>query len=297
MRGATIGWVGLGKLGLPMAACLVRAGHPVQGFDPDEARRALARGRDIRVSREPAQVAAGAGLVFTSLPDDAVLERVLLGPDGLLAHLPSGSVLAETSTVGPRVSANVAQAAAERGINYLRLPISGSTALAETGHVTCFASGPKAAFDMVRPVLASFTRAQTWLGEAEQARYAKLAINLMIAVSAGMMAEALALGRKGGVDWGDLLEAMGESAVASPFVKYKIAQLAGRDFAPTFTARQIVKDLGLILEAAGEAGVPTPLAAILKEGFDAVLTEGEGEADFITIVRQVERRAGLGEPA
>jgi 3-hydroxyisobutyrate dehydrogenase-like beta-hydroxyacid dehydrogenase len=295
--GTTIGWIGLGKLGLPMAACLARAGHAVRGYDPDPRRLALARDHGIGVAPDLRAAAAGAGLVFASLPDDAVLEAALLGPDGLVAGLAKGTVLAETSTVAPRTSARVAEAAAARDVAYLRLPISGSTALAESGQVTCFASGPRDAFERVRPVLAAFTRAQTWLGEAEQARYAKLAINLMIAVSAGMMAEALTLARRGGIDWRQMLEAMGESAVASPFVKYKLGPLAARDFAPAFTARQIVKDLDLILEASGEAGVPTPLAEVLRRSYDAVLAAGAGEDDFIAIVRQVERAAGLGEPA
>ncbi len=295
--GATIGWIGLGKLGLPMAACLTRAGFAVHGFDRDEARLALAEGQGIGTVEGQNAVAREAQVVFTSLPDDTVLERVMLGPDGLIAHLIAGAVLAETSTVSPRASARVAEAAATAGIAYLRLPISGSTTLAETGQVTCFASGPKAAFEHIRPVLTAFTRAQTWLGEEEQARYAKLAINLMISVSAGMMAEALALARKGGIDWRQFLAVMGESAVASPFVKYKVGPLADRDFAPMFTASQLVKDLGLILDAAGEANVPTPLTSVLQESYAAILAAGEGDADFITIVRHVERLAGLGEPA
>jgi 3-hydroxyisobutyrate dehydrogenase-like beta-hydroxyacid dehydrogenase len=119
----------------------------------------------------------------------------------------------------------------------------------------------------------------------------------MISISAGMMAEALALARKGGIGWHDFLGVMSESAVGSPFVKYKAGQLADRDFAPMFTARQLVKDLGLILDAAGETGVPVPLTSVLTESYAAILAAGEGDADFITIVRHVERLAGLGEPA
>jgi 3-hydroxyisobutyrate dehydrogenase-like beta-hydroxyacid dehydrogenase len=280
-----------------MAACLARAGHVVHGYDRDEARLAMAAGQGIRVAASQSEAVRSASVAFTSLPDDAVLERVMLGAEGLIAHLPSGTVLAETSTVSPRASARVAEAAASAGIAYLRLPISGSTTLAETGQVTCFASGPRSAFDAIRPVLADFTRAQTWLGEEEQARFAKLAINLMISVSAGMMAESLALARKGGIGWREFLDVMGESAAASPFVKYKAGQLAGRDFAPMFTARQLVKDLGLILDAAGETGVPVPLTSVLQQSYAAILAAGEGDADFITIVRHVERLAGLGDPA
>ena len=118
----------------------------------------------------------------------------------------------------------------------------------------------------------------------------------MIAVSAGMMAEALALARKGGIGWADFLAVMAESAAASPFVKYKTGPLERRDFSPTFTAGQIVKDLDLILDAAGKTGVPAPLAAIVRQSYTAMLAAEGGGDDFIAIVRHTERLAGLGEP-
>jgi 3-hydroxyisobutyrate dehydrogenase-like beta-hydroxyacid dehydrogenase len=293
----TVGWIGLGKLGLPMAACLARSGAAVIGFDRDAGRLALAADRGITPVGSAAEAASGRTFVFTSLPDDQVLRAVLLGANGLISAMAPGATLLETSTVSPAASAEVVGEAAKAGISYIRLPISGSATLAETGQVSCFASGQKVAFEAAQPLIARFTRAQTWLGEAEEARYAKLAINLMISVSAGMMAEALTLARKGGIGWQAFLDVMAESAVASPFVKYKVGPLAARDFAPTFTARQLVKDLGLILDAAETAEVPVPLTAMLRQSYSAILAAGEGEADFITIVRHVERLAGLGEPA
>lgn len=289
-------WIGLGKLGLPMASCLARSGMAVSGFDANSERLALAAGKGLDPTSDLLAAVAMADIVFTSLPDDRVLRKVATGTDGIVGRMKRGAVLVETSTVSPAVSIEVAQAAEAVGIAYLRLPISGSSTLAETGQVTCFASGPRERFEAVRPVLACFTRAQSWLGEEEQARYAKLAINLMIAVSAGMMAESLALARKGGIGWADFLNVMAESAAGSPFVKYKAGPLAERDFAPAFTSKQLVKDLDLILDAAGESGVPAPLAAVLRQSYSAILAAGEGEADFITIVRHVERLAGLGEP-
>jgi 3-hydroxyisobutyrate dehydrogenase-like beta-hydroxyacid dehydrogenase len=293
---SSVGWIGLGKLGLPMAARLAASGQGVSGFDRDQARIGLASERGLEAAATLERAVAGRDVIFTSLPDDKTLIAAIVGAGAILSHMKPGAVLCETSTVSPKASAEVAAAAAQVGIDYLRLPISGSSALAETGMVTCIASGPREAFERVRPVLTGFTRAQTWLGEAEQARYAKLAINLMVAVSAGMMAEALALSRKGGIGWADILGVMAESVVASPFVKYKLGPLQARDFSPAFTAMQLVKDLDLILGAVGEAGIPAPLAASLRQSYSAILSAGEGEEDFLTIVRHVERLSGLGEP-
>jgi 3-hydroxyisobutyrate dehydrogenase-like beta-hydroxyacid dehydrogenase len=291
-----VGWVGLGKLGLPMAGRLAGSGQAVSGFDRDQARIGLAVKRGIEAAATLEKAVADADIVFTSLPDDRIVISAISGDDGILARMKGGAVLCETSTVSPAASAEVGRAAAKAGVEYLRLPISGSSALAEAGMVTCFASGPRDAFERVKPVLAGFTSMQTWLGESEEARYAKLAINLMIAVSAGMMAEALALARKGGIGWADFLGVMAGSAVASPLVKYKAGPLENRDFSPAFTAYQLVKDLDLILEAAGKAGVPVPLAANLRQSYSAILAAGDGDDDFITIVRHVERLSGLGEP-
>ena len=294
-RTRTIGWVGLGKLGLPMAARLASSGQAVAGHDRDPGRVALAAERGVAPA-PTAEAAAANDVVFTSLPDDNALRAALLGTSGLLAAMQSGAVLAETSTVSPEASAEVAQACEALGVAYLRLPISGSSALAETGMVTCFASGPRAAFDSLVPVLQGFTRAQTYLGEGEEARYAKLAINLMVAVSAGMMAECLALARKGNLAWSDILETIGESAVASPFVKYKLGPLAARDFSPAFTCRQVLKDLDLVLDTAGRQNVPVPLAALMRQTYAAMMAQGEADSDFIAVVRHVERLSGLAEP-
>ena len=292
----SIGWVGLGKLGLPMAARLASSGQAVTGYDRDQGRIALASERGVAPAPTIKGAAAASDVVFTSLPDDRALRAAILGENDLLTAMREGAVLAETSTVSPDASAEVAQACEARGIAYLRLPISGSSALAETGMVSCFASGPRGAFDSLVPVLQGFTRAQTYLGEGEEARYAKLAVNLMIAVSAGMLAECLALARKGKIAWPDILNTVGESAAASPFVKYKLGPLAARDFSPTFSCQQLIKDLDLILDAAGRQNVPVPLAALMRQTYAAMMAEGEAENDFIAVVRHVERLSGLADP-
>jgi 3-hydroxyisobutyrate dehydrogenase-like beta-hydroxyacid dehydrogenase len=290
----SIAWIGLGKLGLPMARRLVEAGHRVAGHDRDPARLALARASGI--ASGDGDDLRGHDLVFTSLPDDKALRAVATGERGLLARMRKGAILAETSTVSIEVSELVAAVAAASEVAYLRLPVSGNPTLAETGSLTCFASGLRDAFDTVVPIAAAFTRAQRYLGEGEEARYAKLAVNLMIAVSAGMMAESLALARKGGIAWRDMLDVLAESAVASPMVKYKVGPLAERDFGSTFSSRQMAKDLDLILGAGHATGVPLPLAALTRETYAALIAQGEGEEDYIAAVKHVERLAGLGEP-
>jgi 3-hydroxyisobutyrate dehydrogenase-like beta-hydroxyacid dehydrogenase len=291
-----VAWIGVGKMGLPIAGRMVEAGIRVTGYDPGQQRMALAQQLGLQTANSAADAAANHLIIFTSLPDDAALRSVVLGPDGLLNRLTRGAVLVETSTVSAEISAEVGVAAEASGVTYLRAPVSGNAAIAHTGALTCFVSGPRNAFDAVQPVLATFTRAQTYLGVAEEARFAKLAVNLMIAVSAGMMAESLALARKGGISWPDILKVLDDSAIASPMVKYKTPPLATRNFESTFSCRQMAKDLDLIIGAGHHVGVPLQLAAQVREIYGSLIAQGDGESDFIATVRHVERLSGLGEP-
>jgi 3-hydroxyisobutyrate dehydrogenase-like beta-hydroxyacid dehydrogenase len=292
----TIAWIGIGKIGLPMAVRAMQAGFDVTAFDASPARLALAREQGLKSAASAKAAVGGRDVVVTSLPDDQALRGALFGSDGVVAQMAAGAVLIETSTVSAEISAELARLAWAQQISYLRAPVSGNARIAHTGALTCFVSGPRPAFETARPMLASFTRAQTYLGEAEQARYAKLAVNLMIAVSAGMMAESLALARKGGVAWQDILNVFDDSAIASPMVKYKTTPLRSRDFESTFSCRQMAKDLDLILDAGRGAEVPLPLAALMRETYQALIAEGDGETDFIATVRRAERSSGLGEP-
>lgn len=285
-----ISWIGLGKLGLPMAARIAASGRAVAGFDLDPARAELAASRQIQVRPDARAALEGAGLVFTSLPDDDALEAALRA---LAPSIAPGAIVVETSTVSAAASAHAGAFVAAAGAAYLRAPVSGNPVLAERGELTVLASGPRGAFDAAAPAMAAYSRAQHYLGPAEQARFAKLAINLMIAVSAGMMAEALAFARKGGVDFAQMLDLLGDSAVGSPMVKYKTPPLKAGDYSSTFSCRQMAKDLDLLLDTARAGSVPAPLAAQLRETYSALIASGEGEADFIATVPFAARLAGL----
>jgi 3-hydroxyisobutyrate dehydrogenase-like beta-hydroxyacid dehydrogenase len=285
-----ISWIGLGKLGLPMAARIAATGRVVAGYDLDPERAELAASWQIQVKPEAREALEGARLVFTSLPDDKALESAMRA---LAPSIAPGAIVVETSTVSAAASARAGEILAGAGIAYLRAPVSGNPVLAERGELTVLASGPRAAFDATVPAMKPYSHVQRYLGEAEQARFAKLAINLMIAVSAGMMGEALAFARKGGVDFADMLDLLGDSAVGSPMVKYKTPPLKAGDYSSTFSCRQMAKDLDLLLDTARASAVPAPLAAQLRETYSALIAAGEGEADFISTVRFAARLAGL----
>jgi 3-hydroxyisobutyrate dehydrogenase-like beta-hydroxyacid dehydrogenase len=286
----TVGWIGTGKLGLPMAARIAASGTRVAAYVRSPERIEAIQARHVvcvtfdEIARQ--------NIVFSSLPDDTALRQVA---GELIPALRPGAVLVETSTVSPIVSAEIGNELAAHGIAYLRAPVSGNPIAAEAGKLTAMVSGPKEAFEVIRPLMVSYSQAQFWLGEGEQARYAKLAVNLMLAVSAGMLGEALALARRGNVATADVLDLIAASALGSPMVIGKVGFLKAEDYTPTFSGQQMAKDLDLILSAANATGVAAPLAALMRTQFAAIYARGEIDRDYIAVVKVAQRLAGLGE--
>lgn len=281
-----IHFIGIGKMGLPLAGHLARAGHAVTVADASTARCALAATAGLTV----ADGLAEAEVVFSSLPHDEALRTV--GAE-VARRAMRGAIFVDTSTVSQSVSAEVAALCATAGVAYVRTTVSGNNAMAEAAQLTVLASGPRAAYERVLPLLRTFGPNQFWLGEAEQARLMKLVVNLMIAQTAAMLAEALTLGSKGGIAWADLWAVLGASAVASPILKAKSVQLSQRDFTPTFTVEQMQKDVGLILDAGAAVQAPLPGLALTAQLLQAAAAQGEGGEDYAAVIKVVERLAGL----
>lgn len=283
-------FIGIGKMGLPMASHLSAAGHAVTVSDPDAQRLALARALGLQDVADASQAIAQAEVVFSSLPHDAALRSVAAQ---VASAARPGSIYIDTSTVSLQASADAALSCSAHEVRYLRTTVSGNNKMAEAAQLTVMASGPRAAFDAVLPLLKTLGPNQFYLGDAEQARLMKLVVNLMIAQTSAMLAEALTLGRKGGLDWQDMWQVLGASAVGSPIVKVKSVQLGQRDFTPTFTVAQMIKDLDLILGAGQASHVPLPQTALTHQLMHAAVAQGDALEDYAAIIKAVERSAGL----
>lgn len=287
-----IHFMGVGKMGLPMASHFLAAGHLMSVSDPSEERLQLARSQGLAVvapgSLSVAMAAAGA--VFSSLPHDAALLDVAAR---IASTARRGSVFVDTSTVSQRASAAAATLCAGAGVHYLRTTVSGNNKMAEAAQLTVMASGPRAAYDRLLPVLKLLGPNQFYLGDAEQARLMKLVVNLLIAQTSAMLAEGLALGRKGGLDWHDMWQVLSASAVGSPIVKAKSVQLSERDFTPTFTVEQMIKDLELIVGEGRASYVPLAQTSMTLQLMHAAVAQGDALEDYAAIIKTVERSAGL----
>lgn len=285
-----IHFTGIGKMGLPMAGHLAAAGHALTVSDPCDERCELAQEQGLAVVGDAAVAMAAADAVFSSLPNDAALRAVATQ---LADAARPGTIYVDTSTVSQKASAEAAQALEGRGLAYLRTAVSGNNTMAEAAQLTVLASGPRAAYDQMLPLLQTLGPHQFYLGEAEQARLMKLVVNLMIAQTSAMLAEALTLGRKGGLQWQAMWQVLSASAVASPIVKAKSEQLSRRDFTPTFTVEQMIKDLDLILAAGAASNVPLMQTAMTQKLMHAAVVQGNGLDDYAAIIKVLERGAGL----
>lgn len=282
--------IGIGKMGLPMALHLKADGHTVTVSDPSPEQVQVARKQGLVPAEDTRHALVAADVVLSSLPHDAALLAVAAE---VASSARKGSVYIDTSTVSPQASAEAAALLVPRGIDYLRCTVSGNNKMAEAAQLTVMASGPRAAFDRILPLLKLFGPNQFYLGDAEQARLMKLVVNLMIAQTSAMLSEALTLGRKGGLDWADMWRVLNASAVASPILKAKSVQLVERDFTPTFTVTQMQKDLGLILGAGAATGAPLPQTAMTMQLMVAAVAQGDAGDDYATIIKVMERSAGL----
>ncbi|HTH98284.1 MAG TPA: NAD(P)-dependent oxidoreductase [Stellaceae bacterium] len=275
-----IGWIGPGKLGLAMAAKAVQAGHKVTAFVRDPAKVPAVEAKGVGAAGFTQ--AAGHAVIFTCLPDDKVLVEVA---GKLIPAMAQGHLLVETSTVSAEASRAVAEIAAARGVAYLRAPVSGNPIVVNAGKAAIMASGPKDGFERAKPIFDSFAVATHYLGDGEQARVVKLAMNLLIAVTCGMIGEAMALSASSGVDEKVFLDILGSTALASPFIQGKIAALKANDMTPTFQGSQMMKDLSLALAEANRAGVPAPLTALTLTQYAALAVTGELEQDLVAVAK------------
>ncbi len=287
-----VGFVGIGKMGLPMVEHLRRAGYDVTVFDLNPVNLEPARHAGCHVAQTLGGCASQADVLFSSMPNDGALDAIT-GAGGIFDHLKKTAIYVDTSTVSPALSARVAERAAAAGVAYVRTAVSGNPVTARAAALTVMASGPSDAYERVKPLLETFGKTHFYLGAGEQARVLKLVINLMIAGTAGLLAEALVLGEKGGLEWGQMLEIIGKSAAGSPMVGYKVPPLTVRDYTSTFSGFQMIKDLDLILGEGARSGVPLALTAQMRQMYEAICAQGDGELDYISTVRLVERLAGI----
>jgi 3-hydroxyisobutyrate dehydrogenase-like beta-hydroxyacid dehydrogenase len=282
-----IAWIGAGKMGLPICKRLKAAGHDVRVLArrPEQAQALGELG--FAVSGTVPDLVANADIVFTAVSDDQALHDVVVN-SAFTSALSQSAIYIDMSTVSPSISEKIA-AHLPASIAYLRSPVSGSTGMAEAGTLTALVSGPKLAFVDMTDIFAVFTKKAFHLGEGEEARFLKLAINSMVAATSALLGEALAFGLKGGMTHAAMLDVITQSAVASPLIGYKKDMIISGDYRPAATLNMLKKDLDLLLATAQQQHTLLPVNSMIRDIYAAASDKGLGEKDFFVLVQDAEK--------
>jgi 3-hydroxyisobutyrate dehydrogenase-like beta-hydroxyacid dehydrogenase len=288
-----LGWIGVGKMGTPMATNLLKAGYKLTVFDIVPAAMGALIDQGANPAESPLEVADQADIIISMIPDDTALKEVSTGTLGIFQSSKQGIIYIDMSTVSPAISARIGEIAEKKGIQYLRAPVSGSTESAVTAALTILASGPRDAFDQCRDVFEKLGQKVFYAGPGDQARYLKLLVNMMVGITSAMTAEALVFGKRGGIEWDQMIDIINNSVVASPLIGFKVQLLKERGFAPMFTAAQMAKDFDLALDSGRKTDTPMPLTALVRQLYGVMKATGKGELDYFGLVALMEEMAGI----
>lgn len=285
MSPLNVGFAGLGRMGVPMAARIAGHGFPLAVWNRTPG-RADQLASSVRVAGTLRDLAKGSNVIISMVSDGAVALSVWADPGGLLEACAPGTIGIDMSTTGPHAAREIAACAGLAGVRFLDAPVSGSVALAEQGKLTTMVGGNASDLKWALPVLQAITGKQLHLGPQGAGAAMKLAINIMIGCVNQAVAEGLALTAEAGIDPHDAYEAFLTSAVSSPFLRYKRnAYLSPGDEAVSFTTALMAKDLQLALDIAEVAELPLTLTATAKESLDRACVAGFGDADFACLAR------------
>jgi 3-hydroxyisobutyrate dehydrogenase len=267
VREMEIGWVGLGRMGYPMAEALISAGHRVRLWNRTRS-KAMPLTADNATVVERLSELRDVDVLFTMVSTGRDLEQIYFGSDGVASSqgvaLPA--IFVDCSSIGVSESSVIRAALSARNVDFLAAPVSGNGKCVKAGKLSSVVSGPRQAFEQAKPLIETYApRGVSYVGEGELARVCKIAHNVMLGVVFENLAEITLLAQKAGVPRHAFLQFMNNSVMGSVFTQYKTPALVNLDWSTTFTPELLLKDLQLGLEAGHELGVPMPVTAATRE--------------------------------
>ena len=281
----SIGFIGLGLMGKPMARNLLRAGFPLVVWNRTKSKADDLVREGAKLAANPREAAAAADVLITIVSDPAALEEVLFDKDGALEGLRAGSTLVDSSTVSPDTARRVAKACAERGVDFLDAPVTGGTWGAQKGELVFMIGGKQEVLERVKPVLEAMGKKFFLLGPNGAGQTVKLGMNLLLALQVDAFAEALALVTAAGVPADRLMEVLQSSMARSGVLDVKAPMMVKGEFPASFPLRLMHKDVRLALELAREHGVSLPSGAAAYATYSAVKDASKDDPDFAAVAR------------
>jgi 2-hydroxy-3-oxopropionate reductase len=291
----TVAFIGLGIMGGPMAANLVKAGFDVTGYNrsPDKVKALVEAGG--RGADSAAEAVRGADVIITIVPDSPDVEEVTGGDDGIFAHAEEGALYIDMSSIRPDASVRVAQAGRDAGLRVLDAPVSGGEAGAKEASLSIMVGGEPDDFEAARPVLEALGKTIVHVGPAGSGQTVKAANQLIVAGNIELLAEAIVFLEAYGVDTGAALAVLGGGLAGSTVLDRKGATMLAREFAPGFRLALHHKDLGIVTSAAREAGVVIPLGAVVSQLVAALVARGDGGLDHSGLLKLVQELSGRAD--
>ncbi len=288
----TVAFIGLGIMGGPMSANLVKAGYDVVGYNrsPDPVQRLVAAGG--RGADDVPSAVRGADVIITMVPDSPDVEAVTCDEGGIFDSAAKGALYIDMSSIRPDVSVRVAKAGHERGIRVLDAPVSGGEAGAIEASLSIMVGGDAADFAEAKPVLDAVGKTIVHVGPAGSGQTVKAANQLMVAGNIQLLAEAIVFLEAYGVDATAALEVLGGGLAGSTVLNRKGTNMLAREFAPGFRLTLHNKDMGIVTSAAREAGVVIPLGAVVGQLIGAMVARGDGDLDHSGLLKLTQELSG-----
>lgn len=287
-----IAFIGLGIMGSPMACHLVQAGHTVVGLDtsPERVAALVEAGGTAAESLE--QAVKGADVVAIMVPDSPQVQSVLLGDDGVFAHAEPGTLIIDFSSIRPDVTAEFARVGSERGLRIIDAPVSGGEPGAKNATLSIMVGGSDDDFAAAKPILDVVGKTIVHVGTNGAGQTVKAANQLIVAGNIELLAEAITFLQAYDVDIDAAIEVLGGGLAGSAVLDQKASKMLGRNFDPGFRIALHHKDLGIVTAAAREAGVVTPLGAVVAQLMASAMANGDGGLDHSALLLGVERLSG-----
>jgi 3-hydroxyisobutyrate dehydrogenase-like beta-hydroxyacid dehydrogenase len=280
---ANVGFVGLGVMGSEMVLRLLAKGHAVSGYNRTRAKAERLIQKGMKWAESPRAVAASTDLTFSMVTNSAALGAIVDGPDGILAGLGAGKVLADISTVSPAFSRSVAERVRERGADMVDAPVSGSVITLQQGKLAVMVGGRKETFERIKPLLLDIGPTVTYVGGNGLALVMKIAANLSLAVQMLAFSEGVLLAEKSGIARKVAVGVLTNSAIASPMIKYRGPFVLELPAEAWFNVNMMQKDMLLALELGRQLDVPMPSTAVTNEFLTAARGMGLVEEDFAVL--------------
>ena len=287
-----VAFLGLGVMGWPMAGHLALAGHTVTVFNRTAAKAQAwvqafaATGRAHHVST-PREAAQGADIVLMCVGNDDDVRSVVLGPDGALAGMQSGSILIDHTTASAQLARELYATAQQQGVAFVDAPVSGGQAGAQNGQLTIMCGGDEAAFATAEPVMACFGRAVTLMGPSGSGQLTKMVNQICIAGLVQGLSEAVAFGQKAGLDMDKALQVIGKGAAQSWQLDNRGSTMVRDEFNFGFAVDWMRKDLGLVLQEAQRNGARLPVTALVDQFYADVQAQGGGRWDTSSLIARL----------